>query len=163
MDLIIARGIPGSGKSTAVRNHFKNILLSARTPLPVCSADMFFGANYKWSKELTGDAHKWCQLECKRMMLDDYPVVYIDNTNIKRADYQVYVDLAERFKYNVKLLEPHTEWHSDVEECFKRNTHNVPKDVIQRMNDQFELDSRFETLRLFDFKGRTNCFVYGAD
>jgi len=68
-------------------------------------------------------------------MKDGIPCIIVDNTNIKRRDFAAYLALATKYGYTSRE-EVMTEW--DVDVCFNRNTHNVPREAIQRMHDNFE-------------------------
>ena len=148
--LIIARGLPGSGKSTACWNYCE---IEQPAKFVMLSTDTFFTCVYtgvyKWVPHLLSEAHEWNKLCCLRTLhTGGYPLVFIDNTNIKRSHYQVYIDLAKTYGYSVGLLESSTPWAWDVDECFKRNAHGVPRGTISRMKAQYEQDDRFETVRL---------------
>ncbi len=153
--LIIARGLPGGGKSTAcadyINTHGKSGML-----WHVVSADRYFISSnpkhvpvYRWSKDYISCAHLWCKLNAeKAIYVSEVDCLLVDNTNVKRKHYQPYIDLANQYGYTVKLLEPSTPWAWDVDECFRRNVHGVPLETIKRMKEQYEQDDRFETVRL---------------
>jgi len=153
-EIIICRGWPGSGKSYAKDEYSLQLATKweqRAVPWPNifwCSADSFFGTKYKWNKEQLQDAHAYCKLHAKAAINDEADYIFIDNTNIRKDHYQFYFDLAVENKYIVKILEGQAPWRDDVEECFKRNVHGVPKDVIYRMKVQYEPDDRFEIIKL---------------
>ena len=136
--LYIMRGLPGSGKSTQAMLRIN----MAWGTICYCSADLFHTNietdEYNWKPENVHYAHQWCQLEARSAMNQGFDAIIVDNTNIKKKDYQYYLDIAKQYDYEVEYLVSDTEWAWDVEECFKRNTHNVPLDVIQRMKDSYE-------------------------
>jgi len=138
--LILIQGLPSSGKSTI-----------ARTLVPsmaqIVENDDYFmvptpeGKKYLYVGEMIPLAVQWCESEAfRRLMVFD--TIVVANTFIKRAHVLSYVDTAIDFKVNVKILMPNTSWAFDVQECFKRNTHGCPLDVIQRMHDGFEVVSQ---------------------
>jgi predicted kinase len=70
-------------------------------------------------------------------MLSAVDCIIIDNTNITLKEFTGYLDHAIAFGYEVKVMEPATSWKHDVEVCFERNTHNVPREVIERMKKRY--------------------------
>ena len=150
--LIIARGLPGSGKSTAVETHgatqVDHLSFTGRILFAICSADQYWGQPYNFVPEKLSEAHLYCRLNALVAMKHQAEFVYIDNTNIKRKDYQIYLDLGKQHGYNCLFLVPNTPWAWDVEECTKRTVHKVPKEAIQRMKDSFEEDKEFETIHV---------------
>jgi len=138
--VVIMRGWPGSGKSTLAKSLFGVI----------CSADNFFvrygNGVYKYEPDLIPTAHQVCKLEFKNAIDDGEELVIVDNTNIKRHNYQYYVDYAKHKGYKVYQLVPWSE-HSlpvSAETCYKRNVHGVPLVTIQKMIREFETDDRLE-------------------
>lgn len=128
--LIIMRGVPGSGKSSYVKEEFPDAA--------ICSADRFMiddDGNYKFDRNMIQTCHKLCRQEAEDAMADDVPLVVIDNTNIRVWEFRPYLDLAEKFGYEVEIIriqEP-TE-----EVCAARNLHGVPIETIRRMRENFE-------------------------
>jgi predicted kinase len=61
------------------------------------------------------------------------PSLVVDNTNLDLQSVKPYVDAAISHGYKVELVEPDTEWRYDIGECFKHNTHKVPRDTITKM------------------------------
>jgi len=154
-NLIIVRGLPGSGKSTAAETHSaiyveRHFLdwTGQFQPSWYASADEYWGTPYNFVPEKLSEAHLYCRLSTLVGMKHQAENVYVDNTNIKKKDYQVYLDLAAEHGYTCQFLESGTPWAWDVDECTKRNIHKVPREVIQRMKDNYEVDERFPTTRL---------------
>lgn len=136
--LIIMKGIPGSGKSTLAQE-------LAGDSGKIFSTDDYWGIPYKFDFKLLAEAHVWNRKRCQYAMELDEPLIIIDNTNIKKKDYRKYLDLAEKFGYTVKYAKSSTPWATNAEECFKRNTHNVPLEVIQNMLKNFEEEDEYIT------------------
>jgi predicted kinase len=65
-------------------------------------------------------------------------VIIIDNTNITFNEMRPYIKLAVQYDYEVEVQEPTTWWKSNVDECSRRNTHNVPYGTIQKMLARWE-------------------------
>lgn len=149
--LYITRGLPGSGKSTAIQNMMAKLLEPWENPelttfppsMAWCEADYYHGTPYNWKAENQADAHLFCRLTIKAHLNNKVNYVFVGNTNIKKKDYQPYIDIALDANYSVVFLTPSTPWAMDVDECFRRNVHKVPRETIQRMKDSYEEDMRY--------------------
>jgi predicted kinase len=122
--LWILRGAPGSGKSTWAKNNFKKH--------EIFSTDDFFltkTGEYRFNRQKIGLAHRWNLQRAKDAMTMEIQNVVIDNTNVRRKDFQKYIDKALESGYRVeeKVFEV------DAETSYKRNSHKVPRDVCERM------------------------------
>lgn len=116
--LYLVRGVPGSGKSTTARgtgipNHFE--------------ADMFFGDDYKFDASLLKMAHSWCFASTYKALLNNESVV-VANTFTTVREMEKYLRLADTFDIKVIVHQMHGKYGS---------IHNVPEDVIKRMEDRF--------------------------
>jgi len=124
------RGIPGSGKSTKANR-------LADPDGIICSADDFFMVNgeYKFDRNRISAAHNQCWNKFCVAVKNGVEIVIVDNTNTRNREFKRYVKFAEKYGYNVDtvLIE-----EFDVVKCFKRNTHAVPFETIQRMADQLQ-------------------------
>lgn len=129
--MYILRGLPGSGKSTFVS-------LAAKTY--VCSADHYYmvGDKYLFDRNVIGDAHKMCRFKADAACKANFPEVIIDNTNTTWKEVRPYVEIADKYGYKVIFVTPRTARCNDVDECFKRNVHGVPKEAIQAMKDRWQ-------------------------
>lgn len=144
--MIIMRGLPGSGKT------YKANSLGYLQPYQVVylSTDKLLmgGPNhYLFSAEYLGLAHKLNQLKALEACKRGLNFIIIDNTNTTYNEILPYAVSAMDSDYELIITEPNTDWAKDPEECFKRNTHNVPLEVIQNMLNKFEpTDSILEKL-----------------
>jgi NEDD4-binding protein 2 len=128
--LVVMRGLPGSGKSYAAQVHGGLIL----------STDDYFvvDGEYQFNPTLIGEAHAWNQKRASYAMEDKVPVIVVDNTNIRLWEMKPYVLLAQKHGYRPVFCYPETEWATNPEECARRNSHGVPFEAIERMNQNFE-------------------------
>ena len=142
--LYIMRGLPGSGKSTKAKE------LSGNSG-QVFSTDDYFSMSgeYNWFANLLGKAHKWNSRRCKYAIESGISPVVIDNTNVTMKDLRSLrdvIELARECGYDVEIAEPNTEWRFDVNELDKRNTHNVPREVIERKVNEYVHDVTVEDI-----------------
>jgi predicted kinase len=130
------RGLPGSGKSTHVKEQIRGL----PNKYVVLSTDDVVSANgvYLWSPEMIKESHHVNQIKCKTAMKKGIEYIVIDNTNTTWNEIQPYVQLAKECKYSVDIFEPKTDWKFNSEECFKRNTHQVPLKSIESMLRRWE-------------------------
>jgi len=144
--LVILRGLPGSFKSTLANSLKEDNAV-------IFSTDNFYMVNgeYKFTPELIKDAHTWNKLNALKAMFSSYPLVVIDNTNTTWWEVEEYVKMGLKYGYEIEFLEPNNPERFNVDLCFERNTHNVPKEVIQKMKDRWEstesLYQKLEQLR----------------
>lgn len=138
--LYIIKGLPGSGKSTLAKQLIQEAE-NRKERVAHFESDMFFlyDGSYYYTQELIRNAHDWCyQNIVKALFIDQVDVAIVSNTFTQKWEYQRYIDLCKNSNISVIEKYPSTSWAWDVNECFMRNTHNVPKHVIQKMKDRFE-------------------------
>lgn len=138
--LVLMRGISGSGKS------FKAAQILKDTLGVCCSADFFWGNEYKFTPEFLGLAHQWCLAEVVKNMIYGVTPIVVDNTNTQCWEAKRYVEMAQRFGYDVDIAESDSPWCRNPEECFKRNSHGVPLNVIQAQLARWEYDFTVERI-----------------
>src|SRR3990167_9157499 len=131
--LIILKGLPGSGKSTKAKE------LAGEFGL-ICSADNFFVGKdgvYSFKRENILDAHRQCKDDVVRAMINQTELIIVDNTNTMRWEYQFYLDKAVQYQYNTRIEMVGN--LTDVYLYFSRNIHGVPLEVVKKMAARFQL------------------------
>lgn len=123
--VLIMRGVPGSGKSTYVRDRIRNYDEQAE----VCSADNFFikGGNYAFDVTKLGEAHAECFNSFMQAVTFGKPLIVVDNTNVRAWELAAYVQVAKYNGYSVEIVR----MDADPGIAAARNVHGVPVgDVI---------------------------------
>jgi predicted kinase len=122
-ELILLRGLPGSGKSTFAKR--------------ICNqhveADMFFmeDGEYKFDPTKLKQAHEWGRNKAQEWMKQGYNVV-VSNTFTQEWEMDPYYWLAEQYGYRVHSLVVENR-HDGV------NEHGVPADKLEQMKNRFEI------------------------
>lgn len=131
--LILLRGPSGTGKSTIAR-HLHGVEYQRSCRVRHFESDQFFvdedTGKYHFNIAKLSAAHKWNQLQVERAMLHGSPLVIVSNTFIAHWEMERYLEFAEEYKYERRLIRTPGPW--DAETLFRRNKHNVPMDVLKR-------------------------------
>lgn len=125
---LILRGIPGSGKST---------LLSKLPGVASFSTDNKHIENgqYVYKPTKLHEFHTQNLAEFTHAAEQGISLIAVDNTNITHRSYMPYVEAARSNGYQVWAV---SFVSGDIDAHYKRNVHNVPMDVLQRMNYMFD-------------------------
>lgn len=128
----LLRGLPGSGKSTAVKK-FQKELPPGRLA-EVCSSDHFFigpDGVYRFDVKQLSQAHRWCfqkYLDAVRNPLA--AAIFIDNTNLRAWEMAPYIAVADAHGLEHEII-THV---IDPLTSFRRNVHDVPLATIMSMS-----------------------------
>jgi len=123
-NVIILRGVSGSGKST-----FASMLARHNNGAVVVTADDYFmdsHGNYVFIPSLLPVAHQRCFSNFQNALFDpDVNTVIVANTNTSPRDFKNYVDAAESYGATVTyLVIENRHGNNDV--------HDVPSEVKER-------------------------------
>lgn len=131
-DLILLRGLPGSGKTTLA-----HIILQHPAGLEqeVLSADDFFeneNGDYNFDSTKIKEAHNYCQFRCSERMRQEKSRIVVANTFTQEWEMEDYLKMAERYNYRVHTIIVENR-HGN------QNVHGVPEDKLQQMKNRFEI------------------------
>ena len=125
MQLILVRGIPGSGKSTKAKS-----MLASNPNRVHLEADMFFEASgeYKFDPTLLSTAHDWCYSNTVFNLLSGKDVV-VTNTFTKTWEMESYLAAGQRLGCDITIIEMKSEYGS---------IHGVPEAKLRQMKARWE-------------------------
>ncbi len=119
-EIVLIRGVPGSGKTTKAKTEYSNHIL--------CEADQFFThpgtGDYKFDPEKLYEAHEFC-MEKARACLEAGHNVVVANTFTRVWEMQLYFDMG----YPIRVVEATGNYGS---------VHGVPPETVARMRERFE-------------------------
>jgi adenylate kinase family enzyme len=124
--LILLRGLPGSGKSTVAKLFDKALHFEA---------DMYFldaDGNYQFDASKIKNAHNWCRHSVMDAMREEHPIVVVSNTFTQEWEMEVYYLLAEELGYRVTSMIVENRHEG-------KNIHGCPDDKIEQMKTRFEI------------------------
>jgi hypothetical protein len=140
--LLILRGAPGAGKSTAARALEMQQISEGKT-CGVCSADSYFidelTGKYTFNAGGLGSAHAFCLDTCMAFMESETDLIIIDNTNIMPREYEKYLHGAAKRGYGVEQWLLRGKFES---------IHNVPAEIVECKRAALKVD-RF----IVEYKG----------
>jgi predicted kinase len=131
-ELILLRGLPGSGKTTIAK-----ILLQLKsTDEPeVLSADDFFineNGEYDFDLQKIKEAHQYCQFRCSERMRQQKAKIIVANTFTQEWEMDIYFEMAKRYNYRIHTLIVENRHGSE-------NVHEVPAEKIKQMKERFQI------------------------
>lgn len=144
--LVMMRGLPGSGKSTLAQDMASSHVLNGGQTVAILSTDNYhiIDGEYVFQPDRLREFHQKNQERAREHMLFGTELIIIDNTNVDRRGMKPYLDAAEELDYDVveiivgedELFPVPKDAYIDL--CAKRNSHNVPREAIEKMARGFQ-------------------------
>ena len=133
--LILMRGISGSGKSTVAKKLVGNG--------KIFSTDDFFMQDGKYNFDVSkiGHYHKLNQERTEEAMKNGISPIVIDNTMTQAWEGAEYVKLADKYGYSVKIEELPI---PDIDELMKRQENRksinkaLSREIVEKMIGRFQ-------------------------
>lgn len=118
-ELVLIRGLPGSGKSTMAKDLVTQGYLHFE-------ADMFFevDGHYQYDASRIREAHSWCQQMTRQALAKGLKVV-VSNTFTQLREMEPYRSMTQ----NVLVVEANGKW---------KNVHGVPAEMLEKMAQRWE-------------------------
>ena len=131
-DLILLRGLPGSGKTTLAGVILTNI--STDKPNVLSADDYFMNENgeYVFDGSKIKEAHNDCQMRCAGLMKLGIIRIVVANTFTEKWEMEKYYEMAERYNYRVHTLIVENRHGGE-------NVHGVPVEHIGKMKKRFDV------------------------
>lgn len=127
-NLILLRGLPGSGKTTIAK------ILSDKK-YPVFSVDDYFTNEkgiYHFKFDENHVAYKKCEENIRQAMKNGESKIFVHNTCTLDWELEVYFKLAGEFKYQLHILTVEN-YHGT------ENIHGIPNEQIQKMAEKYKV------------------------
>lgn len=120
MNLVLIRGLPGSGKSTYAK----------KIGCYHVEADMYHcvDGEYVFDGSRSRLAHNWCQKSAMFAMEQGMDVA-VSNTFTQKWEIQPYLDMAAKTGHKVKIVRMIKEYGT---------VHGVPAETMHKMRERFE-------------------------
>ena len=146
MELILMRGVSGSGKSTVAEK-----IAAEQCFALLFSTDDYFmvDGEYRFDPKRLGEYHANNVKRTEDAMLEKCPCIIVDNTNTQAWEMKPYVELAVTYGYTVRIVEPEP---VTFDELMTRQTQRadqnkaLPAEVVQRMLNRYEHNVTVETI-----------------
>lgn len=135
VQVLIVRGLPGSGKSYLLGE------VSCHFQTEICSADSYFEKEtYNYDSKSLACAHNHCFSQFIAAVQKCPQVIAVDNTNSRLWEYQLFVKLARILGFPVKIVEVTCHGASVMKAFAVRNRHDVPYAALKVMYENWETD-----------------------
>lgn len=126
--LVLLRGPSGSGKSTIAKTLGGEVF----------ETDDYWCRNgeYNFIPSKIAKAHQWNQDRVEKACRNGVDKVIVSNTNMALWEMQIYLDIASKYEYEVKILRTPGPWDANI--LVHRNLHNVPLPTLEKQINKYK-------------------------
>jgi len=136
MRVIVMRGVPGSGKTTAAMEIVKSYVAYGSYRHKIVSADAYFvrlgNGRYAFDASLLSQAHAECFKSFIEALQRKTDLVIVDNTNSTAVEMAPYMLGAAAYGYEAEYVTI----HCDPIVAAARNVHGVSEQVVVSMYER---------------------------
>ena len=136
--VFIARGIPGSGKTTFAKllyNTYSMMLPDFTVYHAIDDLHTDESGEFLWDEDLEEERYNKLFSDFKESCDTNKAFIIVDAMNLQKKDYMPYVKYAEMAGYSVTTVVPP---QPSAKEAAKRNKHFVTKEQIEEMITRWE-------------------------
>ncbi len=149
--VIFMRGLPGSGKSYKAQKLYEDAISNNKSAVILSADDLFYeNGVYHFDKTKLHKNHKAIERKFYDAVDAKTNIIILDNTNTRASEMRYTCTYAYLNNYEIEFSLSDSPWAFDVEECFSRNVHNVPKSKIEEMKNRFEHNVTIKDIVGFD-------------
>ena len=127
--IIVLRGLPGSGKSTfsmKLWEHFNAEVVSADHNM------INENGEYEFDITKLGECHAQCKRDFKKHIANEVETIVVDNTNTKVWEFSWYMQYGKENGYNITSIIVENRHGNE-------SIHSVPEDKIEDMRNRFDV------------------------
>lgn len=127
-ELVILRGLPGSGKSTFAR------LLTLGRNGAIIENDQFMYENglYIWKPSKLKSAVKHTNETLYKALKEELEIIVISNVNARPSDFEHYAEMGRKSGYKVSTIIVENR-------CNTKSRHNVEETTLKNMENNFDV------------------------
>ncbi len=135
--LYLIRGVSGSGKTTLAKEMMLAFAAAGISAVNMAADDYFMkNGKYDFDASKLYQAHTWCKLYVRDMMVEDVERIIVHNTFTTEKEMKPYLTLAEKYGYEVTSMVVENRHGND-------SVHDVPDITLahqcKRLRDNIKL------------------------
>jgi predicted kinase len=160
-ELILMRGVSGSGKSTKAKQLVGNGVIHSTDQVIEDTTDSY-SAFFEYIKDhnafhLLGEKHKINLENAKKSMFNSVTPVVIDNTNLRPSECKPYIEAALRLglhEDNIHIVDV-SYGNLTAKDLASRNQHGVPEEHIEKMMQRYNSNKNLNVKTVMS-EGKSN-------